>query len=109
MAVATSLLRLGSKATTDVGAHGMTKSALPVVGFCVVGCQGETNTVANFSQDVVAKAREFDRESAALKTRVHHLAKSLGLTSKETIEALGHAGIVVKSAAPLIKISSTRC
>lgn len=80
----------------------MTKSALPVVGFCVVGCQGETNTVANFSQDVVAKAREFDRESAALKTRVHHLAKSLGLTSKETIEALGHAGIVVKSAASTI-------
>jgi len=58
--------------------------------------------VANFSQDVVAKAREFDRESAALKTRVHHLAKSLGLTSKETIEALGHAGIVVKSAASTI-------
>ena len=80
----------------------MTKSVLPVVGFCVVGCQGETNTVANFSQDVVAKAREFDRESAALKTRVHHLAKSLGLTSKETIEALGHAGIVVKSAASTI-------
>lgn len=80
----------------------MTKSALPVVGFCVVGCQGETNTVANFSQDVVANAREFDRESAALKTRVHHLAKSLGLTSKETIEALGHAGIVVKSAASTI-------
>lgn len=80
----------------------MTKSALPVVGFCVVGCQGETNTVANFSQDVVAKAREFDRESAALKTRVHHLAKSLGLTSNETIEALGHAGIVVKSAASTI-------
>ena len=80
----------------------MTKSALPVVEFCVVGCQGETNTVANFSQDVVAKAREFDRESAALKTRVHHLAKSLGLTSKETIEALGHAGIVVKSAASTI-------
>ena len=80
----------------------MTKSALPVVGFCAVGCQGETNTVANFSQDVVAKAREFDRESAALKTRVHHLAKSLGLTSKETIEALGHAGIVVKSAASTI-------
>lgn len=80
----------------------MPKSALPVVGFCVVGCQGETNTVANFSQDVVAKAREFDRESAALKTRVHHLAKSLGLTSKETIEALGHAGIVVKSAASTI-------
>ncbi len=80
----------------------MTKSAPPVVGFCVVGCQGETNTVANFSQDVVAKAREFDRESAALKTRVHHLAKSLGLTSKETIEALGHAGIVVKSASSTI-------
>lgn len=80
----------------------MTKSVPPVVGFCVVGCQGETNTVANFSQDVVAKAREFDRESAALKTRVHHLAKSLGLTSKETIEALGHAGIVVKSAASTI-------
>lgn len=80
----------------------MTKSVLPVVGFCVVGCQGETNTVANFSQDVVAKAREFNRESAALKTRVHHLAKSLGLTSKETIEALGHAGIVVKSAASTI-------
>lgn len=80
----------------------MTKSVLPVVGFCVVGCQGETNTVANFSQDVVAKAREFDRESAALKTRVHHLAKSLGLTSKEAIEALGHAGIVVKSAASTI-------
>ena len=80
----------------------MTKSVLPVVGFCVVGCQGETNTVANFSPDVVAKAREFDRESAALKTRVHHLAKSLGLTSKETIEALGHAGIVVKSAASTI-------
>lgn len=80
----------------------MTKSAPPVVGFCVVGCQGETNTVANFSQDVVAKAREFDRESAALKTRVHHLAKSLGLASKETIEALGHAGIVVKSAASTI-------
>ncbi|MDK7199673.1 MULTISPECIES: translation initiation factor IF-2 N-terminal domain-containing protein [Corynebacterium] len=58
--------------------------------------------MANFSQDVVAKAREFDRESAALKTRVHHLAKSLGLTSKETIEALGHAGIVVKSAASTI-------
>lgn len=58
--------------------------------------------MANFSQDVVAKAREFDRESAALKTRVHHLAKSLGLTSKETIEVLGHAGIVVKSAASTI-------
>ncbi|MFR9482205.1 translation initiation factor IF-2 N-terminal domain-containing protein [Corynebacterium amycolatum] len=58
--------------------------------------------MANFSQDVVAKAREFDRESAALKTRVHHLAKSLGLTSKETIEALGHAGIVVKSASSTI-------
>ncbi|MDK8759364.1 translation initiation factor IF-2 N-terminal domain-containing protein [Corynebacterium sp. MSK151] len=58
--------------------------------------------MANFSQDVVAKAREFNRESAALKTRVHHLAKSLGLTSKETIEALGHAGIVVKSAASTI-------
>ncbi|MDO5030972.1 MAG: translation initiation factor IF-2 N-terminal domain-containing protein [Corynebacterium sp.] len=58
--------------------------------------------MANFSQDVVAKAREFDRESAALKTRVHQLAKSLGLTSKETIEALGHAGIVVKSAASTI-------
>ena len=58
--------------------------------------------MANFSPDVVAKAREFDRESAALKTRVHHLAKSLGLTSKETIEALGHAGIVVKSAASTI-------
>ncbi|OFU56288.1 ribonuclease E [Corynebacterium sp. HMSC11H10] len=58
--------------------------------------------MANFSQDVVAKAREFDRESAALKTRVHHLAKSLGLTSNETIEALGHAGIVVKSAASTI-------
>ena len=80
----------------------MTKSALPVVGFCVVGCQGETNTVANFSQDRVSKAREFDRDSAARKTRVHHLAKSLGLTSNETIEALGHAGIVVKSAASTI-------
>ncbi|MGY0604859.1 hypothetical protein, partial [Corynebacterium amycolatum] len=66
VAVATSLLRLGFKATKDVGAHGMTKSALPVVEFCVVGCQGETNTVANVCQDVVDKAREFDRESADL-------------------------------------------
>ena len=58
--------------------------------------------MADYSQDVVAKARDFDPSSAAAKTRVHVLAKSLGLTSKETIEALGHAGIVVKSASSTV-------
>ena len=58
--------------------------------------------MAEYSQDVVDKARSFDRSTAALKTRVHALAKALGLSSKEMIAALGHAGIVVKSAASTI-------
>lgn len=58
--------------------------------------------MAIYSQDVLAKAREYDRASAPLKTRVHALAKQLGLSSKEMIEALGHAGIVVKAASSTV-------
>lgn len=58
--------------------------------------------MADFSQAVVASAREFDREAAPLKTRVHALAKQLGMTSKEMIETLGHAGIVVKAASSTV-------
>lgn len=58
--------------------------------------------MADFSQAVVANAREFNREAAPLKTRVHALAKQLGLSSKEMIETLGHAGIVVKAASSTV-------
>ena len=56
----------------------------------------------NFSENTVARAREFDRGAAPEKIRVHAFAKALDMSSRELIDMLAGMDVAVKSASSTV-------
>ncbi|MEJ6019194.1 translation initiation factor IF-2 N-terminal domain-containing protein [Corynebacterium sp. H113] len=54
--------------------------------------------MADYSQELVAQARNFNNEEAPHKIRVHAFAKELGITSKKLIAFLADIDVAVKTA-----------
>ncbi|MDO5730315.1 Rne/Rng family ribonuclease [Corynebacterium sphenisci] len=61
--------------------------------------------MAEYSQENIALARDFDRAGAPERMRVHALAKAIGLTSKEVIGILDGLGVAGKRAASTVEVA----